>query len=47
VSHPFTPPVETMEAKVSEKWPKGDFVYEPKWDGFRSLSWARPDVRIV
>lgn len=35
-----------MEAKVSEKWPKGDFVYEPKWDGFRSLSWSAPEVRI-
>jgi len=44
--HPFDPPLETMEAKVSEKWPKGEFVYEPKWDGFRSLSWSRPDVRL-
>jgi ATP-dependent DNA ligase len=35
-----------MEAKVSEKWPSGDFVYEPKWDGFRSLSWSAPDARI-
>jgi ATP-dependent DNA ligase len=35
-----------MEAKVSEKWPKGDFVYEPKWDGFRSLSWSAPEMRI-
>lgn len=44
--HPFEPPVETMEAKVSEKWPKGDLVYEPKWDGFRSLSWSAPEPRI-
>jgi len=35
-----------MEAKVSEKWPTGDFVYEPKWDGFRSLSWSRPEIRL-
>jgi ATP-dependent DNA ligase len=35
-----------MEAKVSESWPKGDFVYEPKWDGFRSISWSRPESRI-
>jgi ATP-dependent DNA ligase len=35
-----------MEAKVSEKWPKGDFVYEPKWDGFRSLSWSEPEIRL-
>jgi ATP-dependent DNA ligase len=35
-----------MEAKVSESWPKGDFVYEPKWDGFRSISWSRPESQI-
>ena len=46
MSHPFEPPIETMEAKVSEKWPKGEFVYEPKWDGFRSLSWSSPEIRI-
>ncbi len=46
MNHPFEAPVETMEAKVSEKWPKGEHVYEPKWDGFRSLSWSAPEVRI-
>ncbi len=35
-----------MEAKVSERWPTGEFLYEPKWDGFRSVSWSRPDVRL-
>lgn len=35
-----------MEAKVSERWPKGEFLYEPKWDGFRSLSWSGPEVRL-
>lgn len=35
-----------MEAKVSEKWPNGDFAYEPKWDGFRSLSWSEPGIRL-
>ncbi len=35
-----------MEAKVSESWPRGDFVYEPKWDGFRSLSWSGPEIRL-
>lgn len=35
-----------MEAKVSERWPKGVWVYEPKWDGFRSLSWSAPEIRI-
>jgi ATP-dependent DNA ligase len=46
MSHPFTPPLETMEAKVSETWPTGEFVYEPKWDGFRSLSWSAPEIRL-
>ena len=46
MNHPFGSPVETMEAKVSEKWPKGEYVYEPKWDGFRSLSWSAPEYRI-
>ncbi len=35
-----------MEAKTSERWPKGSFLYEPKWDGFRSLSWSAPENRI-
>ena len=46
VRHPFAPPIQTMEARTSTSWPKGDFVYEPKWDGFRSVSWSEPDVRI-
>ena len=35
-----------MEARTSEQWPKGDYVYEPKWDGFRSISWSKPENRI-
>jgi ATP-dependent DNA ligase len=35
-----------MEARTSEKWPQGDFAYEPKWDGFRSLSWSAPEIRL-
>lgn len=35
-----------MEARTTENWPKGDFVYEPKWDGFRSVSWSEPDIRL-
>ena len=35
-----------MEAKTSERWPSGDYSYEPKWDGFRSLSWSSPENRI-
>lgn len=46
---PFDPPIETMEAKVSETWPKpkaDGFSYEPKWDGFRSVTWSSPEPRI-
>ncbi|CAN5137120.1 ATP-dependent DNA ligase [soil metagenome] len=35
-----------MEAKVVETWPRGSFAYEPKWDGFRSLSWHGDEVRL-
>ncbi len=35
-----------MEAKVSEKWPSGDYAYEPKWDGFRAVVWSHPNGRI-
>jgi len=32
------PPIEPMLAKVAERIPdEGDFLYEPKWDGFRAL----------
>ncbi len=34
---PVNPPVAPMLAKPVEKIPRGDFVFEPKWDGFRSV----------
>ena len=34
-----------MEAKTTEKWPEGDFAYEPKWDGFRAVAWGG-DIRL-
>jgi len=37
-SFPIDPPVEPMLAKLAETLPEGDgFLYEPKWDGFRSI----------
>jgi ATP-dependent DNA ligase len=44
----ITPPVEPMLAKLSETIPiGGDFLYEPKWDGFRALVFrGGPDVFI-
>ena len=34
---PITPPIEPMLAKLSESLPEGEFLYEPKWDGFRAI----------
>ena len=33
----ITPPTEPMLAKLADALPEGEFLYEPKWDGFRSL----------
>jgi ATP-dependent DNA ligase len=32
------PPVAPMLAKLSDELPSGDYLYEPKWDGFRALA---------
>jgi ATP-dependent DNA ligase len=38
VSFPIEPPIEPMLAKLAERLPEsGDFLYEPKWDGFRAI----------
>lgn len=34
---PVMPPVSPMLAKLVDKIPTGNFSYEPKWDGFRSI----------
>ena len=35
---PVSPPVEPMLAKLTPDVPEGDgWLYEPKWDGFRTL----------
>ncbi|MGZ4114316.1 MAG: ATP-dependent DNA ligase [Actinomycetota bacterium] len=34
---PVMPPVSPMLAKAVPEIPEGDFSYEPKWDGFRSI----------
>jgi ATP-dependent DNA ligase len=37
-SFPLAPPIEPMLAKLADELPIGDtFLYEPKWDGFRSI----------
>jgi len=34
---PVMPPVKPMLAKSVPDVPEGEFLYEPKWDGFRTL----------
>jgi ATP-dependent DNA ligase len=34
---PVEPPIAPMLGKLVRELPRGDFVYEPKWDGFRCL----------
>ena len=37
-SFPLDPPIEPMLAKLASGLPSaGDFLYEPKWDGFRAI----------
>jgi ATP-dependent DNA ligase len=33
----ITPTIEPMLAKLVDKVPAGDYLYEPKWDGFRAI----------
>ncbi|HLZ45455.1 MAG TPA: ATP-dependent DNA ligase [Gemmatimonadales bacterium] len=37
------PPVEPMLAKIAEQVPDGEFLYEPKWDGFRAIVFRNTD----
>ena len=37
------PPVEPMLAKLAEQLPEGDYLYEPKWYGFRAIVFRGPD----
>ena len=37
-AYPIAPPIEPMLAKLAEAVPAtGDFLFEPKWDGFRAI----------
>jgi ATP-dependent DNA ligase len=31
------PPIDPMLAKLADALPEGDYLYEPKWDGFRAI----------
>jgi ATP-dependent DNA ligase len=37
---PFGPPVQPMLAKLTRDVPTGEFLYEPKWDGFRAIAFC-------
>lgn len=37
------PPIEPMLAKLADELPCGEFLYEPKWDGFRALVFRSVD----
>jgi ATP-dependent DNA ligase len=41
---PVTPPLAPMLARLARALPEGDFVYEPKWDGFRCLAFRDGDA---
>ena len=35
---PIAPPIEPMLAKLADALPAaGNYLYEPKWDGFRAI----------
>ncbi|MFC4308807.1 ATP-dependent DNA ligase [Steroidobacter flavus] len=40
---PISPPVEPMLAKLADELPAGDYLYEPKWDGFRAIVFRGDD----
>src|SRR5919109_833031 len=35
---PVEPPLDPMLATLARELPRGDYLYEPKWDGFRCLA---------
>lgn len=45
---PLPPPVAPMLAKLEREIPEGDYIYEPKWDGFRCLVFrSGPDLEMA
>jgi ATP-dependent DNA ligase len=44
---PVTPPIAPMLARRADSLPSGDYLYEPKWDGFRCIAFrARRGVDL-
>jgi ATP-dependent DNA ligase len=44
---PFSAPVAPMLARLTRELPVGDYLYEPKWDGFRCLAFAAGDEVVL
>jgi ATP-dependent DNA ligase len=44
---PVLPPVEPMLAKLTRDFPRGELLYEPKWDGFRCLVFRDADELLL
>jgi ATP-dependent DNA ligase len=42
-SSPVTPPLAPMLGRRVDRLPEGDWIYEPKWDGFRCLAFREGD----
>src|SRR5699024_5706137 len=40
---PIVPPFGPMLAKSVKEFPKADVLFEPKWDGFRTIIWRSGD----
>jgi ATP-dependent DNA ligase len=47
MSFALAPPIEPMLAKLADEIPSGEFLYEPKWDGFRALVFRGDDELFV
>jgi ATP-dependent DNA ligase len=43
---PLSPHLAPMLARLSRELPEGDYVYEPKWDGFRCLAFVSPPREV-
>ncbi len=41
------PPIEPMLARLADELPAGDFLYEPKWDGFRAIVFHGKDDLFI
>ena len=44
---PVLPPIEPMLAKSTSKVPVGEYLYEPKWDGFRCIVFRDGDEVVL